>query len=416
MTGCLFLASFGFLKGLPKRLAVIGGGPAGLRVAEVASAAGVEVTLYEAKRSVGRKFLVAGKGGFNITHAEELETFVTRYRGPEQPEGFWGRVVGAFDNQKIRGWAARLEVGTFVAKSGRVYPKALKAAPLLRAWVKRLKEQGVAFEVKHRLVGLEGGDRHCLRFEHEDEEVLVEADAVVLAMGGGSWPQTGSDGRWLDLLENLGIEVTPLTAANCGWEVAWPQEFLLEHEGKALKNLNLRVGEEEVRGELVITRYGLEGGPIYQLGPTLKSQREPRLEIDFKPTFTEEKLVAKMESARRNFLGEARMRWKLSEEACAILEWLFGPFHSAEELASVTKSCSLPLVQPRPIAEAISSAGGVAWKELDENLMLKSQPGLFVAGEMIDWEAPTGGYLMQGCFATGTLVGEAVVARLRGKE
>lgn len=395
-----------------KQLAIIGGGPAGLRAAEVASAAGMAVTLYEAKRSVGRKFLVAGKGGFNITHAEELEAFVTRYRGPDQPEGFWAGVIGSFDNQKIRGWAARLDVGTFVAKSGRVYPKALKAAPLLRAWIKKLKSQGVSFEVKHRLVGLEYDGRYRLRFEYEDGEKLIEADAVVLALGGGSWPQTGSDGGWVKLLKNLGVRVSSLTAANCGWEVPWSEKVLAEHEGAALKNLVLRVGEEEVRGELVVTRYGLEGGPIYQLGPALKAMAEPSLLIDFKPTFTEERLVAKMESARRNFLEEAKVRWKLSVEACSILESLHGPFESAADLAKVTKNCQLAVVQPRPIEEAISSAGGVCWDQLDENLMVKSFPGLFVAGEMIDWEAPTGGYLMQGCFATGTLVGDAAVVFL----
>ena len=396
-------------------MAIIGGGPAGLRAAEVAAAAGLTVTLYEAKRSVGRKFLVAGKGGFNITHVEELETFVTRYRGPGQPEEFWERVVGQFDNQKIRGWAARLDVGTFVAKSGRVYPKALKAAPLLRAWIKRLKGQGVTFAVRHRLVGLEREGRFQLRFENEEGEKVVAADAVVLALGGGSWPQTGSDGGWVTLLEKLGVGVSQLTSANCGWEVAWPEEVLAEHEGSALKNLVLAVGEEEVPGELVITKYGLEGGPIYQLGPALKAMAEPSLRIDFKPTFTEEKLVAKMESARRDFLGEARVRWKLSAEACSILEWLYGPFESAADLAKVTKQCCLPVTQPRPIEEAISSAGGVRWDELDENLMVKRLPGLFVAGEMIDWEAPTGGYLMQGCFATGTLAGEAVAELLKEK-
>ena len=396
-------------------MAIVGGGPAGLRAAEVASAAGLSVTLYEAKRSVGRKFLVAGKGGFNITHAEELETFVTRYRGPGQPPEFWGRAVGLFNNQDIRGWAARLEVGTFVAKSGRVYPKALKAAPLLRAWIKRLKGQGVTFAVKHRLTGLEKDEEGFrLRFENEEGEKLVEADAVVLALGGGSWPQTGSDGGWVSLLERLAVEVSPLTSANCGWEVEWPEEVLAEHEGSALKNLVLRVGEEEVPGELVMTKYGLEGGPIYQLGPVLKTMTEPSLLIDFKPTFTEEKLGAKMESARRDFLGEARVRWKLSAEACSILDWLYGPFESAADLAKVTKKCRLPVTQPRPIEEAISSAGGVRWDELDDHLMVKRLPGLFVAGEMIDWEAPTGGYLMQGCFATGTLAGEAVADLLKG--
>ncbi len=390
-------------------VAVVGGGPAGLRAAEILSAAGAVVTLYESKRSVGRKFLVAGKGGFNITHSEDLVTFVTRYRGPGQPSDFWEQALARFNNQKIRGWAARLEVGTFVARNGRVYPKALKAAPLLRAWVRRLKEQGVSFAVKHRLVGLKPGKRLQLTFETEEGTLVETHDAVVLALGGGSWPQTGSDGRWTTLFSQNELPISPLSAANCGWECDWPADFLEAHEGQALKNLVLTVGAEEARGELVITRYGLEGGPIYQLGPALRTMKEPALTIDFKPTFTEEKLIAKMESARRNFLQEARVRWKLSAEVCSLLEHLAGPFDSAESLARIAKRCSLPLRGPRPIAEAISSAGGVPWSELTSELMVRQIPGLFVAGEMIDWEAPTGGYLMQGCFSSGTLAAQSAL-------
>lgn len=396
-----------------QKLAIVGGGPAGLRAAEVASAAGLEVTLYEAKRSVGRKFLVAGRGGFNMTHVEEVSTFVTRYRGPSQPESFWEGALQGFDNQKIRGWAARLGVGTFAAKSGRVYPKALKAAPLLRAWIRRLKDQAVDFQVQHRLVELSGEGSFTLVFESPSGLTKVKADAVILALGGGSWPQTGSDGKWTELLENLAVKVSPLSAANCGWEVDWPESLLEKCEGRALKNLILSANREEAKGELVITRYGLEGGPIYKLGPSLRAMETPMLAIDFKPTFTEEKLIAKMESARRNFLQEAQVRWKLSAEACAILDWQAGPFDSAESLARVAKSCPLSLRGPRPLAEAISSAGGVSWEELDANLMVRKLPGLFVAGEMIDWEAPTGGYLMQGCFSTGTLVAEAAIDFLR---
>ncbi|MBK1832487.1 TIGR03862 family flavoprotein [Roseibacillus ishigakijimensis] len=398
-------------------MVIVGGGPAGLRAAEVASAAGVRVTLYEGMRSVGRKFLIAGKGGFNMTHAEPLEKFQTRYRGPGQPEEFWPRALANFDNQAIRGWAARLGVGTFVASSGRVYPKALKAAPLLRAWLQRLREQGVEIVVNHRLVDLQSeGEGFLLTFEQAGERFEVRARAVILALGGASWPRTGSDGSWTGILQSRGLELTPLTAANCGWEVDWPREVLARHEGVALKNLVLRAGEEEARGELVMTRYGLEGGPIYKLGPALKAMAEPVLTIDFKPPFSEEKLVAKMESARRNFCAEAQVRWKLPEAVCDLLQAFQGPFESAPSLAKATKAFSLPLRAPRPVAEAISSAGGLRWSELDEDLMVKKLPGLFVAGEMIDWEAPTGGYLMQGCFASGTLAGLAAAAYCEGSE
>ncbi|YCM42758.1 TIGR03862 family flavoprotein [Verrucomicrobiaceae bacterium 227] len=387
-------------------LLVIGGGPAGLRAAEVASAAGASVTLCEQKRSVGRKFLVAGKGGLNLTHSEELETFVTRYRGPGQPEAFWKEALARFDNKAIRAWAALLEVGTFVQKSGRVYPKALKAAPLLRRWVEKLRAQEVQLKMNHRLTRLGSGSAD---FETPDGPVTIEADAIILALGGGSWPDTGSDGAWVSTLQNAGIEVAPLSSANCGWEVAWPEEIIPQVEGQPLKNVVALVDDEISPGEIMLTRYGMEGGPLYQLGPALRAMESPAITLDFKPTFTAEKLVAKMESAKRNFLDESKARWKLSDAMRAILENFHGPFDSAEKLAQHAKACRIPLTRARPITEAISSAGGVTWSALDDQLMIKDLPGVFVAGEMIDWEAPTGGYLLQGCFASGTLAAEAAL-------
>ena len=394
------------------RIAIIGGGPAGLRAAEVTSVSPGAVTLYDAKRSAGRKFLVAGKGGLNLTNAEPLEQFATRYLGPGQPPNFWTKTLALFDNQSIRGWAARLDVGTFVTKSGRVYPKALKAAPLLRRWITRLRQQGVFFAMNHRLQGISPGRPHQLTFSTPDGPRCISADAVILALGGGSWPITGSDGAWLPLLKSLGIDTAPLTPANCGWEVAWPPAFLASHEGEPLKNLAIRAGNREVVGELIITRYGLEGGPLYELGPALRAMAEPRITIDFKPTFTTGRLIAKMESARREFLHEALLRWKLPPAVCDLIDHSHGPIRSAEQLAPLTKEFSLPLTGPRPLAEAISSAGGVCWSELDPGLMLRKIPGIFLAGEMIDWEAPTGGYLMQGCFATGSLAGNSALTWL----
>jgi len=385
---------------------VIGGGPAGLRAAEVASAAGAEVTLCDQKRSVGRKFLVAGKGGLNLTHSEELETFVTRYQGPNQPDDFWRRALGKFDNKAIRAWAARLDVGTFVQKSGRVYPKALKAAPLLRRWVEKLRTQGVDFRMSHRLASLASGRA---TFESPEGVVSLEADAIILALGGGSWPQTGSDGAWVKTLANAGVEVSPLTPANCGWEVEWSFGLAEQLEGQPLKNVVASVGDEGAPGEIMLTRYGMEGGPLYALGPALRAMEEPALTLDFKPSFTSRELVAKMESAKKNFLAESQYRWKLSEPMRLILDYFHGPFESAEQLARDAKACRIPLTKPRPLAEAISSAGGVAWKGIDDQLMIKELPGVFVAGEMIDWEAPTGGYLLQGCFASGTLAAESAL-------
>jgi uncharacterized flavoprotein (TIGR03862 family) len=385
---------------------VIGGGPAGLRAAEIASASGAKVTLCEQKRSVGRKFLIAGKGGLNLTHSEELDTFVEKYRGPDQPEGFWKETVGRFDNKMIRGWAARLDVGTFVQKSGRVYPKSLKAAPLLRRWIKKLRDQEVELRMNHRLVSL---SQESAEFETPEGTLTIEADAIILAMGGASWPQTGSDGAWVEFLKAAGISVTSLSSANCGWEVAWPEDLVPQVEAQPLKNIILSCAGEDASGELMLTRYGMEGGPIYKLGPALREMESPLIKIDLKPTFTAEKLAAKMESVKRNFLAESAQRWKLSEVARLLLEYFHGPFQSSRQLAVAAKALTIPLTKARPIEEAISSAGGVTWAELDSELMLRELPGVFVAGEMIDWEAPTGGYLLQGCFASGTLAAEAAL-------
>ncbi|MEN8786019.1 MAG: TIGR03862 family flavoprotein [Akkermansiaceae bacterium] len=387
-------------------LLVIGGGPAGLRAAEVASGTGAKVTLCDQKRSVGRKFLVAGKGGLNLTHSEELETFVTRYEGPDQPDDFWPRALADFDNKAIRAWAARLDVGTFVQKSGRVYPKALKAAPLLRRWVEKLRTQGVEFRMSHRLASLKSGE---VSFETPDGRVTIQADAIILALGGGSWPQTGSDGTWVETLEQAGVDVSPLAPANCGWEVAWTSELAERLEAHPLKNVVASVGDQIAPGEVMLTRYGMEGGPLYALGPALRAMDEPALTLDFKPTFTSGKLVAKMESAKKNFLAESQYRWKLSEPMRLILDHFHGPFESAEQLAQHAKECRIPLTKPRPLQEAISSAGGVPWKEVNDQLMINELPGVFVAGEMMDWEAPTGGYLLQGCFASGSLAADAAL-------
>jgi len=393
-----------------QKLAVIGGGPAGLRAAEVAAAGGLRVTLFDAKPSVGRKFLVAGKGGLNLTHGEEAGRFAARYDGPDQPAGIWRGLLADFDSAAMREWAAGLGVETFQATSGRVYPKALKAAPLLRRWIVRLKSHGVRFEMNHRWCGFAPGGPLRLEFSNG---TTYAADAVVFALGGGSWPQTGSDGGWLRVFKSRGIACDPLVAANCGWEHPWPPDVLAAAEGRPLKNLIVSAGGKTVAGELLVTRYGIEGGVIYQLGPTLRAMKEPAIAIDFKPTFNHAQLIAKMESVRRDFLNEARVRWRLADAAVAILGGK--PWHDSESLAREVKHCVIHLTGPRPLEEAISSAGGVCWSELDDNLMLKRFPGVFMAGEMVNWEAPTGGYLLQGCFATGTRAGRAAAAWLRAR-
>ena len=398
---------FGFVRFVAHcgmHIAIIGGGPAGLRAAEVAAEGGASVTLFDAKPSVGRKFLVAGRGGLNLTHSEPIEQFASRYLGPGMPDRTWRSLIEEFDPAALRTWAAGLEVETFAASTGRIYPRELKAASLLRRWVERLRKQGVRFAMNHRWTGLRPGTPLCLEFSVSEKLVSFEADAALLALGGGSWPQTGSDGKWVEVFARLGVAVSPLVAANCGWETEWPPDVLSKAEGQPLKNLVISVGACTVSGELLITKYGLEGGALYQLGPALRRLAEPEIRIDLKPTFRVEELVAKMGAQGkrpRDYLADARHRWKLNSVASALLESR-GPFASVETLATLVKDFRIRLNGPRPIEEAISSAGGLAWSELDEGLMIRRLPGVFVAGEMVDWEAPTGGYLLQGCFATGT--------------
>ena len=390
------------------RIAIVGGGPAGLRAAEIAADSGAEITLFDAKPSVGRKLLVAGRGGLNLTHSEPFENFIGRYSGPGQPAGLWGELLANFDAADLRAWAGDLGIETFCASNGRIYPVEMKAAPLLRRWIERLRVAGVRFAMQHRLVGLRKSKGWQLSFANGDTE---SADAVILALGGGSWPKTGSDGEWTEMFAALGIDCHPLMPANCGWEHAWSSEVLAAAEGLPLKNISVTAGEVTVVGELLIARYGLEGGAIYQLGAVLRAMQKPSIAIDFKPTFSHDQLVAKMQSVRRDFLTEARSRWKLSDAAAAILS--AETWTDAESLARQTKHCVIDLSGPRPLDEAISSAGGVKWGEIEpSSLMLNKLPGIFVAGEMIDWEAPTGGYLMQGCFATGTRAANGAVAWL----
>ncbi len=398
-------------------IAVIGGGPAGLRAAEVAATAGAQVTVYDAMRSVGRKFLVAGKSGLNLTNGEDFDAFSERYSGTDLPASLWRQLLSDFDNGALRQWASDLGIETFVASSGKVFPVpvngTIKAAPLLRRWVERLRDLGVRFETGHQWKGFDS--KGALVFRCGGETVKHRHDATVLALGGASWPQTGSTGTWAEILDSKGIGITPLAAANCGWEVDWPSELLEVAEGLPLKNLELSAGDTSRRGELVITRYGLEGGPVYQLGPALRSLPTPELIVDFKPDLTVEELTARLGPVKRNFVREAGRRWRLDPAVCALLKYLpdRGPWRSAEQLAHEVKHCRIPLTGPRPLAEAISSAGGISWEELDDQLMLKKIPGIFVAGEMVDWEAPTGGYLMQGCFATGTHAGKSALGWVR---
>jgi uncharacterized flavoprotein (TIGR03862 family) len=390
-----------------KTVAVVGAGPAGLRAAEVAAAGGARVVICDGQPSAGRKFLVAGRGGLNLTHSEPVENFPARYRA--EPAR-WRDLLAEFGPDALRAWTEELAVETYVGTSKRVFPRGQKAAVLLRAWQQRLRSLGVEFRTGARLTGLtREGDSWRLGFAGGER---VIARAVVLALGGASWSETGSDGAWPPLLAAHGVAMAPFVAANCGWNVNWPAAVLERAEGLPLKNLNVSAAGESISGELLITRYGLEGGAIYRLGPLLRGMARPELRIDFKPQVAAE--VLRERAAQLRAPNDWFRVWKLSAGAVTLLESCF-PDDCADREKAIArvKEFLLPLEGPRPIAEAISTAGGVLWRELNEQLMLQQMPGVFLAGEMIDWEAPTGGYLLQGCFSTGTRAGRAAAEYVR---
>lgn len=383
---------------------VIGGGPAGLRAAEVTSAARARVVLCDAQSSFGRKFLVAGRGGLNLTHGEPVEDFPARYGAQKER---WRDLLEEFGPDALRSWAAELGTETYVGTSGRVFPEGQKAAGLLRAWTRRLRDAGVQFEYNARLIELQqenGGWRAA--FQRDGERLALTARAVVLALGGASWPDTGSDGTWPTLLASHNVAINAWQPANCGWNVAWPAALLEKAEGLPLKNLTVSAGAESISGELLITKNGIEGGAIYRHGRILRAMDRPQITIDLKPQLSREALRQRLDAM--NAGGHWSKLCKLSPAATVLIETYFADeCDDADQLTRRIKNFPLPLVSPRPIDEAISSAGGVKWDELDATLMLRKKPGVFVAGEMIDWEAPTGGYLLQGCFSTGTRAGRA---------
>jgi len=399
-------------------LAIVGGGPAGLMAAETARAAGLDVDLFEAKGSVGRKFLLAGKGGLNLTHGEPLPAFIGRYRERAGEVGAWLR---AFGPEQLREWARGLGVDTFVGSSGRVFPTDLKAAPLLRGWVRRLREQGVRFHVQHRWLGMDG-DAH--RFDTPGGECRFRAGAWVLAFGGGSWPELGSDGAWVQPLRDAGAEVRKLRPANCGFDVGGSEHFAARHAGAPIKPVRAALGREAQphwrQGEMVATATGLEGSLVYALSAELRDRIERHgsatLLLDLAPGRDQAALAEALTRARKDrSLGERLRRLGLSAVKVGLLHEVVDAEARQDpaRLAAAIKALPLQLRAPRPIAEAISSAGGVRFEALDGGLMLRARPGVFCAGEMLDWEAPTGGYLLTACIASGYLAGRAAADWLR---
>lgn len=401
-------------------LAVIGGGPAGLMAAEAARAAGVEVDLYDRMGSVGRKFLIAGKGGLNLTHSDPFERFVERYGDRRAEVARWLR---RFDAEALREWACGLGVETFVGSSGRVFPSDLKAAPLLRGWLRRLRASGVRFHVNRRWLGWD--ESGALRFDGADGETRVRADATVLALGGGSWPVLGSDGSWTAILAERGIGLAPLQPANSGFDVGWSEHFRTRHAGAPIKPVVIEwdddAGTIRRQGEFVISANGVEGSLIYALGARLRAtiarQGSATIRLDLVPGRDAARLAHDLAQPRggRSFSEHLRRRAGIDGVKAGLLyedlpkqDW-----QNVERVAARLKSLPVTLLRPRPLDEAISSAGGVRFDALDDALMLRARPGVFVAGEMIDWEAPTGGYLLTACFASGLLAGEGAARWLR---
>jgi uncharacterized flavoprotein (TIGR03862 family) len=402
------------------KVAVIGAGPAGLMAAEVMAQGGAQVTVYDAMPSAGRKFLMAGRGGLNLTHSEPLPAFLTRY-GAAKPH--LAPAIEAFLPDRLRAWSEALGQPTFVGSSGRVFPQAFKASPLLRAWLRRLDTLGVQLALRHRWTGWD--DSGKLLFGTPDRERVIDTRATVLALGGASWPRLGSDGAWVEALVARGVVVAPLRPANCRFAVAWSEIFKDRFEGQPLKGVALSFAAHTVRGEAMITQTGIEGGAVYALSSQLReavvATGEATLLVALRPEIAAAELVARLQAprGRQSLSTFLRKAAHLSPAAIGLLQE--AAIASGASLTSLSPASLAGLINAvpirlsgmAPITRAISSAGGIAFDELDADLMVRRLPGVFAAGEMLDWEAPTGGYLLQASFATGAAAGRGALQWLR---
>ncbi len=416
---------------MDKTAAIIGGGPAGLMAAEVLSQHGVKVVVYDSMPSLGRKFLMAGKSGLNLTHSEPFEQFVSRYGNRRAQVETW---LKDFSPDNLREWARGLGIETFVGTSGRVFPVGMKASPLLRAWLKRLSEAGVNFHLRHRwngvikLVTEDGGlSKVNIEFETPDGIKTIKADAVILALGGGSWRRLGSDGAWVQWLSQAGVKVEALKPSNCGFDIAWSPHFIEKFDGHPIKSVVLSFKSFRQQGEFIVTKEGVEGGLIYAASALMRDEifanGKAAMQLDLAPDKTEAQLIEKLSKPRgsrsmashlERTVGIKGVKAGLLREFVPKADFASGA--NVERLAFYIKQLPVPLIAPRPLDEAISSAGGVTFESLDENLMIRELPGVFCAGEMLDWEAPTGGYLLTACFASGRAAGLGAVKWIENKE
>ncbi|MBP0594666.1 TIGR03862 family flavoprotein [Paraburkholderia sp. LEh10] len=404
------------------RVAIIGGGPSGLMAAEALALGGVRVDVYDAMPSVGRKFLMAGKGGMNITHSEPIEPFLSRY-GKRRAD--MAPLLDAFGPDALRAWLVELGIDTFVGSSGRVFPTDMKAAPMLRAWLHRLRESGVRFHMRHKWIGWAASasaDAHGLRFATPQGESEVQADAVVLAMGGGSWARLGSDAAWVPLVAQRDVPVSPLLPANCGFDADWRDYFSERYAGQPVKPVSISVESvdgtvQERQGEFVVTSTGIEGSLVYALSSTIRDRLmadgEVTLRLDLAPGLSAQRVADEVTRPRgsRSMSSHLHGRIGITGVKLGLLHECLSKeaFADAATLAQAIKSLPLRLTRVRPIDEAISSAGGVPFEALDGTLMIRQLPGVFCAGEMLDWEAPTGGYLLTACFASGLVAGRGAL-------
>jgi uncharacterized flavoprotein (TIGR03862 family) len=398
---------------LNARAVVIGGGPSGLMAAEVLAQAGHRVVVFDQAASPARKFLLAGRGGLNLTHSDPADRFIQRYGAAAER---LAPAIAAFPPEALRDWCAALGEATFVGTSGRVFPRSFKSSPLLRAWLRRLAALGVELRPRHRFVSLDAGLSLVLEGPHG--RLIERTGAVVLACGGASWPRLGSDGAWVESLRAADIDIEPLRAANCGFYVDWSATFQERFVGAPLKSIAMSFAGRRVRGEAMVTASGLEGGAVYALAAPLReaihAQGEALLDLDLKPDIALDTLTRRLERPRgaQSAATFLRKTAGLAPVAIALIREA-GPLPAdAAALAHRIKHCGVRLTAVAPLARAISSAGGIAWRELDEHFMLRRLPGIFAAGEMLDWEAPTGGYLLQACFATGAAAGRGARAWL----